>query len=262
MAVKPLLPHQPVTTTGLRPSVELLEAMQIVQRESEVARWGKITGILSQQTDLQAALNGLQTAINGKANLIHTHVAADITDATAAGQAMLTAADAAAQTALLDVFTSTDKGLAPASGGGTTDFLRADGTFAAPAAFTATDDGYAPASGGGTVTYLRADGNWSNPRLTNAPVTKTADFTLADAEDWIINNKAGADCVVTLPAASGYSGRQVTLKTVVGFAVISAASDVVPLAGGAAGTGIVAAVAGSWATIVSDGTDWIIMAAA
>lgn len=36
-------------------------------------------------------------------------------------------------TALLDNFTSTLKGLAPASGGGTTNFLRADGTWAAPA---------------------------------------------------------------------------------------------------------------------------------
>lgn len=35
-------------------------------------------------------------------------------------------------TALLDAFTSGAKGLVPASGGGTTNFLRADGTFAAP----------------------------------------------------------------------------------------------------------------------------------
>lgn len=35
-------------------------------------------------------------------------------------------------TALLDVFTSGAKGLAPASGGGTSNFLRADGTWAAP----------------------------------------------------------------------------------------------------------------------------------
>jgi hypothetical protein len=36
-------------------------------------------------------------------------------------------------TTLLDVFTSALKGLAPASGGGTTNFLRADGSWAAPA---------------------------------------------------------------------------------------------------------------------------------
>ncbi len=41
----------------------------------------------------------------------------------------LTAAQA---TALLDPFTSTLKGLAPASGGGTTNYLRADGTWASP----------------------------------------------------------------------------------------------------------------------------------
>ncbi len=38
----------------------------------------------------------------------------------------------AQSTALLDPFTSTLKGLAPASGGGTANFLRADGVFAAP----------------------------------------------------------------------------------------------------------------------------------
>jgi Protein of unknown function (DUF2793) len=36
-------------------------------------------------------------------------------------------------TALLDTFTSSNKGLAPASGGGTANFLRADGSWAAPA---------------------------------------------------------------------------------------------------------------------------------
>jgi hypothetical protein len=36
-------------------------------------------------------------------------------------------------TALLDTFTSSLKGLAPASSGGTSNFLRADGTWAAPA---------------------------------------------------------------------------------------------------------------------------------
>ena len=36
-------------------------------------------------------------------------------------------------TALLDAFSSTLKGLAPASGGGAVNFLRADGTWAAPA---------------------------------------------------------------------------------------------------------------------------------
>lgn len=46
------------------------------------------------------------------AKAVHTHVANDITDATAAGKAMLQAASAAAQTALLTAGTTTAKGTA------------------------------------------------------------------------------------------------------------------------------------------------------
>ena len=42
-------------------------------------------------------------------------------------------------TTLLDAFTSSLKGLAPASGGGTANFLRADGTWAAPPAGSGSD---------------------------------------------------------------------------------------------------------------------------
>jgi hypothetical protein len=93
-------------------------------------------------------------------------------------------------TAVLDVFTSSLKGLTPSSGGGTTNFLRADGTWTAPPAggatdlsytastrllesstgvdvtlplVTSTDAGLAPSSGGGTTNYLRADGTWAEP---------------------------------------------------------------------------------------------------
>jgi hypothetical protein len=93
-----------------------------------------------------------------------------------------------------------------------------------------------------------------------APVTKTADFTLADGEDYLINNKAGSACVATLPAAASYSGRVVTFKTVQAFAINSASSNVVPRAGGAAGTAIVSGTAGNWAELVSDGSNWVIMA--
>lgn len=79
-----------------------------------------------------ASVDGLQAALDGKAPASHTHAAADVADSSAAGRAMLTAADAAAQTALLNAFTPGAKGLAPASGGGTANFLRADGAWAAP----------------------------------------------------------------------------------------------------------------------------------
>ena len=92
------------------------------------------------------------------------------------------------------------------------------------------------------------------------PVTKVADFTLADAEDFLINNKPAAACLVTLPAAAPYTGRVVTFKTVQAFAINSASSNVVPRAGGAAGTAIVSGTAGNWAELVSDGSNWVIMA--
>ena len=93
-----------------------------------------------------------------------------------------------------------------------------------------------------------------------APVTKTANFTVAATENWLINNKAASSCTVTMPAAASYTGRSITIKNLVAFTVISASSNVVPRAGGAAGTAILAATAGAWATLVSDGTNWVIMA--
>jgi hypothetical protein len=57
------------------------------------------------------------------------------------------------------------------------------------------------------------------------------------------------------------AGRMLSIKTIQNSAVNSAASNVIPLAGGAAGTAILAAAAGRWATLVFNGTNWEIMAA-
>ena len=119
--------------------------------------------------------------------------------------------------------------------------------------------------------YIRnADGTWTDEReigrMTGlgtgpvAPVTKTADFTLGANENEVICNGSAA-ITVTLPAASGWVGRKVRIKTIAAFTVVSASSNVVPLAGGAAGTAILAATAGKYAELVSDGTNWVVMAA-
>jgi hypothetical protein len=92
-------------------------------------------------------------------------------------------------------------------------------------------------------------------------VTKTADFTLADTEGWVINNKSGSTCTVTLPAASAWAGRAVTFKNLQLQLLVSASSNVVPLIGGAASTAILPGLVGAWATLVSDGTNWVVMAA-
>ena len=91
----------------------------------------------------------------------------------------------------------------------------------------------------------------------SAPVTKTADFTVAATEVWLINNKSGSTCTVTLPAASSWTGRVLRFQNYQTRAVVSASSNVVPLAGGAAGTSILLASSGDSATLVSDGSNWL-----
>ena len=99
-------------------------------------------------------------------------------------------------TAFLNVFSSSLKGVVPASGGGTTNFLRADGTWVSPGGagspggssgqiqynnsgsfggltptqvtallnqFSSSLQGVVPASGGGSSNFLRADGAWAAP---------------------------------------------------------------------------------------------------
>jgi hypothetical protein len=95
-----------------------------------------------------------------------------------------------------------------------------------------------------------------------APVTKTADFTVATGEIWYINNKSGSTCVVTLPAAASWSGRQLCFKNMQAQLLNSASSNVVPIDSTTAGTSILLNVVGNWATMVSDGTNWVIMQAA
>ena len=93
-----------------------------------------------------------------------------------------------------------------------------------------------------------------------APTTVTANYTLLDTDRWVINNKPASGMVITLGTAT--AGRWAFIKTVQAQTVTSASSNVVPLAGGAAGTAILAATAGKWALLVGDGTNWVTMAAA
>lgn len=93
-----------------------------------------------------------------------------------------------------------------------------------------------------------------------APVTKTTSFTVSDTEHWIICNGTAA-INVTLPDAATNTGRELMIKTIAAFAVNSKYTNVVPLTGTAAGTSILTNTAGKWATLVSDGTNWIVMQA-
>jgi hypothetical protein len=102
--------------------------------------------------------------------------------------------------------------------------------------------------------------DWStfnNKQAVSAPVTKTADFTVAATDLWLINNKTGSTCTATLPTASSYSGRVLHFQNYQAQTLVSASSNVVPLAGGSAATSILLASTGDSATLVSDGTNWL-----
>jgi hypothetical protein len=92
-----------------------------------------------------------------------------------------------------------------------------------------------------------------------APVTVTASTHTVDGlTNWVICNRTST-ITLTLPTASSWTGREIMIKTIEAQTVVSASSNVVPLAGGAATTAILPATDGAWCTLVSDGTNWIIM---
>jgi hypothetical protein len=104
---------------------------------------------------------------------------------------------------------------------------------------------------------------FSDPAIStvyvNAPVTKTASFTLADTENFVICNGSGS-ITVTLPEASTNAGRVVVIKTIAAQTVVSASSNVAPANSATLGTAILAGTAGAWAMLVCTGSAWVIMA--
>jgi hypothetical protein len=91
-----------------------------------------------------------------------------------------------------------------------------------------------------------------------APVTKTTDFTVAATENWLIMNGT-ATITITLPTASSWTGRELMIKNIAAYTVISDSSNVKPIDTNTAATAILPATAGSWCTLVSDGTNWVTM---
>ena len=152
-----------------------------------------------------------------------------------------------------------------------TGLLKGNGT-AISAATSGTD--YAPATSGTSILYGNGAGGFSNVTVgtglsfsagtlaatttaPSAPVTQTADFSVAATDVWLINNKSGSTCTVTLPTPSTNTGRVLYFQNYQVQALVSASSNVVPLAGGAAATSILLASSGDSATLVSDGTNWL-----
>jgi prepilin-type N-terminal cleavage/methylation domain-containing protein len=97
--------------------------------------------------------------------------------------------------------------------------------------------------------------------LKAPPTPKTAATYSMVATDSSLIFKSSATVTLTLQNAAAYPGRMLYVKTITAYAVNSSASNVKPLTSDTAGTAIVAATAGRWALLQSDGTNWVIMAA-
>ncbi len=95
--------------------------------------------------------------------------------------------------------------------------------------------------------------------------TSTYDFTNINQTpnpnsiSWIICDTTTTVITITLPDPYTFIGREIMLKNIGPNAVNSSTSNIVPLSGGSATSSILPGPAGKWATIVSDGTNWITM---
>jgi hypothetical protein len=92
----------------------------------------------------------------------------------------------------------------------------------------------------------------------NTPTTVTGNYTVADGVTWLIVNNS-ASTTITLPDATLWDGRELTIKTIQAQTVVSASSNVHPIDSATAGTAILPATDGAWALLVSNGTNWVIM---
>lgn len=178
-----------------------------------------------------------------------------ISDSTAAGRAMLTAATAAAQTALLDVFTSGAKGLVPPSGGGTTNFLRADGTFAAPSG--GSGDVTAAANFATDNRVIRSDGTTKGVQASAVSLADTGETGLpniaspAAAATDTVNIFGSKFAGQTMPAYRGPLGNPELLQSMIGFGqwciavpAVGATVSIIGYNANAVGTGTTATLAG------------------
>jgi hypothetical protein len=112
--------------------------------------------------------------------------------------------------ATLPLFTATEAGLAPLSGGGTTNFLRADGTWAAPAGGSSTDLAFDPVTGilssssGNDATITEFSTTTTELGLVPGSNGDTTSFLRGDAT-WVTINEAGLGPTWTEPVGGTFN---------------------------------------------------------
>jgi hypothetical protein len=125
------------STTYTLPSADGTSGQVLSTNGSGLLSWATVSGSISDgdKGDITVSSSGTVWTIDNSvvtlakmANLAANSIIGNNTGSPATPLALT----GTQVTAMLDAFTSGAKGLAPASGGGTTNFLRADGTWAAP----------------------------------------------------------------------------------------------------------------------------------
>jgi len=107
---------------------------------------------------------------------------------------------------------------------------------------------------------IDATGKFIAGIITPVPVTKTGTSSTQGATEWSIIFNPSGTFTETLLAASAHTGRWLHVKSIAAQAINSASSNVVPLGSATAGTALLASGVGKWASLQSDGTNWVVMA--
>jgi hypothetical protein len=116
--------------------------------------------------------------------------------------------------------------------------------------------------GGDSISLVSQGSIWYQLQATkiseNIISVPSATYSIVSTDQSIVNTYAAGTQTITLPNPALYKFRKLSFKTNQNQAVVSASSNVVPIIGGAATTSILAATAGKWADLVSDGSNWLI----
>lgn len=96
--------------------------------------------------------------------------------------------------------------------------------------------------------------------IYSVPFTRAIDFTVDASRDYYILTRNSSTQVITLPDPTISFDRVLTFKNLGSQAVDSASANVVPINSTTAATAIFAVgTAGTWLSMLSDGTNWIVM---